>query len=125
MEGGDWLKAQPLVGFYLQDTAGNKKEATVSRSNLGKIVSSRSADRLIMQGIIGHANMPLREALETQIPGHVHSTRSQPYVQQTQPLLNAQPPQQIVPPAALLDMLQALSSYQTQPQTQPQPFCHS
>ncbi|KAA8642583.1 putative glutamine rich protein [Aspergillus tanneri] len=76
---GEWDPSQkrlPFVvaGYYYKDP-GN--EYPVSRSNLGKILSARQAERLIVEGIVGHQNMSLREALISQLSGF--GQMQQPY----------------------------------------------
>lgn len=55
-----------VVGFQHSDGATEIKEA-ISRSSLGKILSPKAADRMIVEGIVGHPNMTLREVLSYQI----------------------------------------------------------
>ncbi|KAF7594866.1 hypothetical protein BBP40_007900 [Aspergillus hancockii] len=66
-----WDTASPrlpwfVVGFHY---SGNNKsfQVAISRSNLGKILSPRQADQLIVEVIAGHTDLPLREALESQV----------------------------------------------------------
>ncbi|KAL5365100.1 hypothetical protein BJX96DRAFT_181389 [Aspergillus floccosus] len=55
-----------VVGFHHSDGVTEINEA-ISRSNLGKILSPKAADRMIVEGIVGHPNMTLREVLMYQI----------------------------------------------------------
>ncbi|KAH8424204.1 putative glutamine rich protein [Aspergillus melleus] len=55
-----------VVGFHHSDGVNEINEA-ISRSNLGKILSPKAADRMIVEGIVGHPNMTLREVLMYQI----------------------------------------------------------
>jgi hypothetical protein len=70
---GEWDPTQKwlpfiVVGFYY--STNNHVQATeyaISKSNLGKILSLREAERLIMEGIVGHQRMTLREALNSHV----------------------------------------------------------
>ncbi|KAB8256791.1 hypothetical protein BDV32DRAFT_152945 [Aspergillus pseudonomiae] len=55
-----------VVGFYYNGNGTNIRVA-ISRSNLGKILSPKHADGLIVEGIVGSTDMSLREALESQV----------------------------------------------------------
>lgn len=67
-----------VVGFYHTNNSGTE-EAAVSRSNLGKILAPREAERLIVEGIVGYPDLSLREALESQIsPTHHQYETEQP-----------------------------------------------
>jgi hypothetical protein len=70
---GEWDPTQKrlpfiVVGFYY--SANDHVQATeyaISKSNLGKILSPREAERLIVEGIVGHQRMTLREALNSHV----------------------------------------------------------
>ncbi|KAB8256764.1 hypothetical protein BDV32DRAFT_152919 [Aspergillus pseudonomiae] len=55
-----------VVGFYYNGN-GTNLQVAISRSNLGKILSPKHADGLIVEGIVGSTDMSLREALESQV----------------------------------------------------------
>lgn len=55
-----------VVGFYHMN-AQSTEEAAISRSSLGKILSPREAERLIVEGITGHQDSSLRDTLYNQI----------------------------------------------------------
>ncbi|RJE18998.1 hypothetical protein PHISCL_08660 [Aspergillus sclerotialis] len=68
---GEWDLAKRrlpfiVVGFHHSDGATEVNEA-ISRSSLGKILSPKMAERMIVEGIVGHPNMSLEEVMHYQI----------------------------------------------------------
>ncbi|KAJ5456068.1 uncharacterized protein N7458_004332 [Penicillium daleae] len=55
-----------VVGFYYENENGRREEA-ISRSSLIKILGTREGEKLIVESIVGHPDLSLREALEAQI----------------------------------------------------------
>ncbi|KAH2011693.1 hypothetical protein KXW40_005927 [Aspergillus fumigatus] len=117
---GEWDPTQKrlpfiVVGFYYSENEHvQAAEYAISKSNLGKILSPREAERLVVEGIVGHQSMSLREALSSQLTvdpwqsqsPHLHGVgqMQQPYLLFPQSLFNPPPdlqqnyfPQQLVP----------------------------
>ncbi|KAH3009287.1 hypothetical protein KXV73_007431 [Aspergillus fumigatus] len=117
---GEWDPTQKrlpfiVVGFYYSENEHvQAAEYAISKSNLGKILSPREAERLVVEGIVGHQSMSLREALSSQLTvdpwqsqsPHLHGVgqMQQPYLSFPQSLFNPPPdlqqnyfPQQLVP----------------------------
>ncbi|KAI3025068.1 hypothetical protein CBS147347_5855 [Aspergillus niger] len=74
-----------VVGFYHVSPQTPRVEAAVSRSNLGKILSSRQADHMIVQGMGGDSHWSLRDALAYQLsmeaplgPTHINFPSQRP-----------------------------------------------
>jgi hypothetical protein len=100
---GEWDPTQKrlpfiVVGFYY--SANDHMQATeyaISKSNLGKILSPREAERLIVEGIVGHQRMSLREALNSHVAVDPWQSQSpylhgvgQPYLSHPQSLSHQQ-----------------------------------
>lgn len=79
-----------VVGFYHENESGRSEKA-ISRSALTKILGTREGEKLVVESIVGHSNMSLKEALKSQLsPGerdHVSNNAPPllPYREQTQP----------------------------------------
>ena len=75
-----------VVGFYHIPIGSNQPdEAAISRSNLGKILAPREAERLIVEGITGDAEMSLKEALMCQT-SPASEQQQAPFMGQPRPL---------------------------------------
>jgi hypothetical protein len=104
---GEWDPTQKrlpfiVVGFYYSENEHvQAAEYAISKSNLGKILSPREAERLVVEGIVGHQSMSLREALSSQLTvdpwqsqsPHLHGVgqMQQPYLSFPQSLFNPPP----------------------------------
>jgi hypothetical protein len=87
---GEWDPTQKRLPFivagfyYAPNDYVQATEYAISRSNLGKILSPREAERLIVEGIVGHQSMSLREALMSRLfaePWQGQSPNPHEYVQ--------------------------------------------